>query len=63
MDEYYLVFRINLFPNKGKELSHLMDIRTNEQLIRGFRTKRKMREFVDEFSEGMIDYIMLKPVS
>jgi hypothetical protein len=63
MDEYYLVFRMNLGHTKGKQLSHLMDVKTNEKLLRGFITKRKMREFVEEFSEGMLDYMMLKPVS
>ena len=63
MDEYYLVFRINLENAKGRQLSHLLDVKTSQKQLRGFITKRKMREFVEEFREGMLEYRMLKPVS
>jgi len=64
MDQYYIVFRIDLHTEKGKELSRLIDsTSTIQKFVKGFLTKRLMNEFFEEYESGMFNPVRLKPVS
>jgi hypothetical protein len=62
-DNYYAVFRVNYTETKGRELAKLCDINHTFDVLRGFNTKRKMMEFVEEYKGGFNKLRLLKPIS
>ena len=66
MENYYLVFIIDRLTSKGKELVSLLDCKNEDAFrshLRGFVTKGTMKEFVDNYADGLAEYKMLKPIS
>ncbi len=63
-ENYFIVYTIRFGNDHGDLLAKKADIYDDtKRLIKGFPTKRRMKEFVDEHKDGFGILKMLKPVS
>ncbi len=62
MENYLLMFIIDINDPKGKELANIKDLipYRNEMVIQTFSTRRKLRDFLDEYSSGMLSWKQYK---
>ncbi len=65
MEKYILIFIINAFDSKGKQLLGIKDIINyrNDMIVHGFSTKSKMKQFINDYSSGIVSYTAYKETS
>lgn len=64
MEENYFVVYVLNCTKRGKEIMQLLDVYSDTiKHVKGFSTKRKMTEWVEENKTAFNFYFMLKPVS
>lgn len=62
-DKYFIVYELNHATPNGKYLAQIADISDKRKLLKGFKTKAAMMEFLETYHGAFIEYALLKPIS